>query len=267
MAAYQNAKLTREVAEIANVEYKEGIFVQDLEDVEGDIRVAGAELALAEGRSSKLSQGRSNPTNSIAGHQAGRAGYLLGPGFRSRRPRARQKYVLVKYTKRSEGDQGSWNAAVKKARGDERSKQAIFELERQKQNRIERRIASCMVVAPIDGRPIHFRRSTINVGEEVPGQSADSAVPKSIPGSPRLSPRTRPCQRGPPSNGIISSKRSTRRFTDGLILDLRRSVSGDPRGHVGAHHSQGDGAAPKVWPSNRQAAWLSLKFLGGLDPS
>ena len=37
---YRNAKLTREVAEIAVTEYTEGIFVQDLATVEGEIKLA-----------------------------------------------------------------------------------------------------------------------------------------------------------------------------------------------------------------------------------
>ncbi len=39
-AEYQNAKLTREIAEIAVIEYTEGIFVQDLATVEGELKLA-----------------------------------------------------------------------------------------------------------------------------------------------------------------------------------------------------------------------------------
>ena len=46
-AAYQNAKLTREVAEIAVTEYTEGIFVQDLAKVEGEIKFARGALSRA----------------------------------------------------------------------------------------------------------------------------------------------------------------------------------------------------------------------------
>ena len=47
-AAYINARLDREVAEIAVREYVEGDYVVQLADVEGDIKIAEAELALAE---------------------------------------------------------------------------------------------------------------------------------------------------------------------------------------------------------------------------
>ncbi len=47
-AAYQQAKLTREVAEIALVEYVEGIFKRDVETVEGEISLAEADLKRAD---------------------------------------------------------------------------------------------------------------------------------------------------------------------------------------------------------------------------
>ena len=49
-ANYANATLTREVAEIAVVEYKEGIFKQDLATVEGEIKLAESDLSRAEDR-------------------------------------------------------------------------------------------------------------------------------------------------------------------------------------------------------------------------
>src|SRR5262249_48031591 len=49
-ANFQNAKLTREVAEIAVVEYEEGIYKQDLATVEGEIKLAESDLARSEDR-------------------------------------------------------------------------------------------------------------------------------------------------------------------------------------------------------------------------
>ena len=46
-ANFENAKLTREVAEIAVVEYEEGIFKQDQATIEGEIKLAESELARA----------------------------------------------------------------------------------------------------------------------------------------------------------------------------------------------------------------------------
>ena len=49
-ANYENAKLTREVAEIAVVEYEEGIYKQDLATVEGEIKLAESDLSRSEDR-------------------------------------------------------------------------------------------------------------------------------------------------------------------------------------------------------------------------
>src|SRR5262249_421413 len=46
--AYMNARLTREVAEIAVKEYKEGIFQQELATVEGEIALAKSDMKRAE---------------------------------------------------------------------------------------------------------------------------------------------------------------------------------------------------------------------------
>jgi hypothetical protein len=48
LAALENANLTREVAEIAVVEYAEGIFLQDLATVQREISSAETALRLAE---------------------------------------------------------------------------------------------------------------------------------------------------------------------------------------------------------------------------
>jgi len=49
-ANHENAKLTREVAEIAVVEYVEGIFKQDFATVEGEIKLNESDLSRAEDR-------------------------------------------------------------------------------------------------------------------------------------------------------------------------------------------------------------------------
>ncbi len=43
IANHRNAKLTREIAEIAEIEYKEGIYVQDLATIEGEIHQASSD--------------------------------------------------------------------------------------------------------------------------------------------------------------------------------------------------------------------------------
>ena len=49
-ASYQNAKLTREVAQIAVKEYKEGIYLQDKATIQGEIKLAESDLTRAADR-------------------------------------------------------------------------------------------------------------------------------------------------------------------------------------------------------------------------
>jgi len=49
-ANLKNATLTREVAEIAVVEYEEGVYKQDLATVQGEIKLAESDLSRAEDR-------------------------------------------------------------------------------------------------------------------------------------------------------------------------------------------------------------------------
>jgi len=49
-AEYNNAKLTREIAEIAQREYEEGIFFQDLATIDGEIKLAKSDLSRSEDR-------------------------------------------------------------------------------------------------------------------------------------------------------------------------------------------------------------------------
>ena len=60
-----------------------------------------------------------------------------------------RRRVLVDYTKHRTIKE--LDAEVEKARGDELSKQAIWDLEKRKQIKLERQIANCTIVAPIDG--------------------------------------------------------------------------------------------------------------------
>jgi HlyD family secretion protein len=68
-AALKSARLTREAAEIAMVEYLQGIYQQDIEEVEAEISLAEAKLKGAEqsiGRSNRL------PTEADTAPAAGR---------------------------------------------------------------------------------------------------------------------------------------------------------------------------------------------------
>ena len=62
-AIFQNAKLIREEAETAVVEYQEGTYVMNLAEIQGDIKIAEAELALAE---EELNSAKARATDKLA---------------------------------------------------------------------------------------------------------------------------------------------------------------------------------------------------------
>ena len=114
-AAYLNAKLTREVAEIAVVEYVEGIFKQEMETAKGEIALAQSNLKLAEDR--YVSHGKLIP-EAIAVQKA---------KFELEQAQTKQA-VLEKYTRGK--TVAKLKSEVQKARSDERAKEAIHDRER-----------------------------------------------------------------------------------------------------------------------------------------
>ena len=150
-AAYQNAKLTREVAEIGVIEYLEGIYKQDHATAEGEIKLAEADLKRAEDRldwSDKMVE----------------KGYVsIGQNISDKLTLQRAKFtieqaqtklnVLEKYTK--DKTTKELKSEVEKARSDELAKQATWELEKSKEEKLIRQIANCKILAPDDGLVVY----------------------------------------------------------------------------------------------------------------
>jgi HlyD family secretion protein len=150
-ASYENAKLTREVAEIAVKEYVEGIYLQDLQTVEGEIKLAESDLSRSEDRvdwarrmfdkgyvslASKVSEELSLKKARFALEQA-----------------QQKKRVLVDFTK--EKTIKELKSEVEKARSDELAKQATYALEDTKEKKLGRQIDLCTLKAPSDGLVVY----------------------------------------------------------------------------------------------------------------
>ena len=150
-ANYENAKLTREVAEIAVTEYVEGIYVQDLQTVEGEIKLAESDLSRQEDRvdwcggCSIRAMFRWQP-------RMPKSCALRKPGLRSRQGQSKRK-VLVDYTRGKTIKE--LQSEVEKARSDELAKKATWELETSKEKKLEKQIAACRLVAPNDGLVVY----------------------------------------------------------------------------------------------------------------
>ena len=74
-AAYQNAKLTREVAEIAVKEYEEGIYLQDRATIQGEIKLAESANQKAKARLERTRRARQKLTETL-----GRTGTVVTSG-------------------------------------------------------------------------------------------------------------------------------------------------------------------------------------------
>ena len=150
-ANFENAKLTREVAEIAVIEYEEGIFKQDLETVEGEIKLAESDLTRAEDRldwaDRMFEKGYVSKAPKIADELT-----LEKAKFALEQAQSKKK-VLEKYTK--DKTIKELQSEVEKANSDELAKQATWELEKDKEEKLEKQIANCKLLAPSDGLVVY----------------------------------------------------------------------------------------------------------------
>jgi hypothetical protein len=139
---HENAKLTREVAEIAIVEYEEGLFKQDQATAIGEIKLAESDAArardsieFAEGRLAKIKQASRGTAEDLSLEFAFEDKVVQAS---QREPRARltlenaqakldalRKYVMPRRVKELRSE-------VEKARSDELATQARRELEKSK---------------------------------------------------------------------------------------------------------------------------------------
>ncbi len=163
-ASYQQAKLTREVAEIAVTEYEKGTYKQELETILGDIAMARADLQRAEDR---LDWSRRMREKKYVSEAQLKSDKLTHDKARFTLEQAQtKKVVLLRYTK--DKTLKELRAEVEKARADELAKKATLDLERSKVKGIERQAGARVVLAPADGtvrlaRPARL----VEVGAEV----------------------------------------------------------------------------------------------------
>jgi RND family efflux transporter MFP subunit len=150
-ASYEQAKLTREVAEVAVKEYLEGVFKQDLETVQGEIALARADVTRAQDRltwSTKMKEkGYISESARLADELS-----LKKAQFALEQSQTKLD-VLMKYTK--DKTVKELQADVEKAKSDELAKKATFSLEKDKEDKLLRQINNCILNAPGDGLVVY----------------------------------------------------------------------------------------------------------------
>ncbi|MFI5458399.1 MAG: hypothetical protein ACHRXM_23460 [Isosphaerales bacterium] len=139
-ANFSNGELTREVAEIAVVEYEQGIFLQDRATVEGELRLAKSDLErardsieIAKDRLAKIKQASTGSTSDIANEftfadiLANAERRLPRSELAIRQAESKLK-LLVEYTKPKRVME--LRSEVEQARSDELAKRVGQELEK-----------------------------------------------------------------------------------------------------------------------------------------
>jgi multidrug efflux pump subunit AcrA (membrane-fusion protein) len=150
-AGWKNAQLTREVAEIAVVEYEEGVYKQDKATIDGEIKLAESDLSRAEDR---LDWSRRMFGKGYVSLAAMKAEELALQKTRFALEQAQTKLkVLVEFTRGKTIKE--LKSEVEKAKTDELAKKATWDLETSKEKKLDKQIASCDIKAPSDGLVVY----------------------------------------------------------------------------------------------------------------
>lgn len=150
-AAYQNSKLTREVAEIALNEYIEGTYMQDIRQAEGEKALAETEMLRAKDRlkwaNQMFDKGYLSNTAKVA-----EEANLQRATFNKEQAETKIT-VLKEYTKKKMTT--DLNSNIEKARSDELAKEATLNLEKEKEAKLTVQIDKCKLLAPNDGLVVY----------------------------------------------------------------------------------------------------------------
>jgi hypothetical protein len=145
-----NARLAAEDAELAAKSNRDDLFPRERREIEGETTIAEAELALAEEEHKAIKARQHNQSELMRAELATTRARFAVEKSKNR------LHVLNQYTK----DQRTRELSntVELTRSNERVKKATLELEREKEKKLERQIAACSIVAPIDGTVVYADR-------------------------------------------------------------------------------------------------------------
>jgi RND family efflux transporter MFP subunit len=150
-ADLEQAQKTREVAEIAVTEYLEGTFPMEEESNLGNIKLAEADLVRARERAEwsdkMLKIGYVTASSNSSDHLT-----LQKMQFSLSEARTKLK-VLKDYTRDKQVKE--LQANVEKALSDELAKKATYELEKSKEEKLNKQITACKLYAPGDGLVVY----------------------------------------------------------------------------------------------------------------
>ncbi len=163
-ASYQNARLTREVAQIAVKEYKEGIYLQDKATIQGEIKLADSDLVRAADRVDWATRMYEKGYVSKA-QKVSEELNLQKAKFTFEQSQSKLE-VLEKYTKAKTIKE--LESEVEKSLSDELAKKQTYQLERDKEAKLEKQIANCKLLAPGDGIVVYANDPMKSFGSNQP---------------------------------------------------------------------------------------------------
>ena len=165
-ANYENAKIAREVAEIAVVEYSDGIFKSQMTILKDAVTVAQSAIQKAEARleRTRLARKRVQDLMAAKGAASAPADIVAGLDIEDRLESAELTLLRERMTRDQANTKqellekitlprtmGQLNNDVEVKRSAELAKKATWELEISKAKKLERQIAACDIKAPSDG--------------------------------------------------------------------------------------------------------------------
>jgi RNA polymerase sigma factor (sigma-70 family) len=142
-ANLMNATLMRQLAESAVREFKDGQYPAELAEIDGDIKLAEAELAVAKEEAGSLN---ADPARRLEAKRAEVS--MLRANLAIEKARNRRR-VLVTMTR--DRKVRELEGALERSMSNELSRQATWEFEQSKERKLERQIAACTITAPTDG--------------------------------------------------------------------------------------------------------------------
>src|SRR5208337_3901199 len=163
-ASFQNAKLTREVAQIAVKEYEEGIFLQDKATCEGEIKLAESDLARSSDRVDWAVRMYEKGYVSKAAKVSEELNFQKAK-FALEQAQSKL-HVLLDYTKGKTIKE--LRSEVEKARSDELAKEQTFQLEKTKEAKLVKQIINCKLFAPGDGIVVYANDTNRSFGNNAP---------------------------------------------------------------------------------------------------
>ncbi len=155
-ASYEQAKSDREVSEVAVVEYAEGLYICELQEAEMNIKIAEAELAIAEDECEEAREAFTKNQKLLKKKVISEL-QLKKARFALELAQSRKK-VLVEYTRGKRIKE--LKSAVAKERADELATKAVWELKESKRQRLEQQVAARTIKAPIDGKLVYAKPQT-----------------------------------------------------------------------------------------------------------